>query len=53
MNNNNILINKLHKQNKLLNEQLEERDKIILKLRKELETLGYKKANQQWVELND
>jgi hypothetical protein len=53
MNNNNILINKLHKQNKLLNKQLEERDKIILILRKELENLGYKKASQQWVELND
>jgi|TARA_R110002020_G_scaffold5078_6_gene21549 prefoldin subunit 5 len=40
----------LHKNIEVLKEQLNEKDETILKLRKQLETLGYKQANQSWVE---
>jgi|TARA_R100001530_G_scaffold39150_1_gene30247 prefoldin subunit 5 len=40
----------LHKNIETLKNQLKEKDETILKLRKELETLGFKKVEQSWVE---
>ena len=41
----------LHKNIEKLKKQLEEKDEVIKELRKKLENLNYKKANQEWVEL--
>ena len=43
-------VSRLHRAIDQLQQQVKEKDDTIKKLRKELETLGYKKANQEWVE---
>ena len=45
-------VSRLHGIIDRLQQQVKERDDTIKKLRKELEILGYKKANQEWVELD-
>jgi predicted RNase H-like nuclease (RuvC/YqgF family) len=49
----NQTVSLLNKHVALLKQQLEERDRTIMKLRKELSELNYKDANQKWVELDD
>ena len=44
------MVSRLHRAIDQLQQQAKEKDDTIRKLRKELETLGYKKANQEWVE---
>ena len=43
-------INLLHKHIRILQQQLEEVKETNRKLREKLSALGYKKANQEWVE---
>ena len=45
-------INLLNKHVILLKQQLEEKEKTIIELRKKLAELNYKDANQKWVELD-
>ena len=40
----------LHKNIKILKQQLEKKEETIKKLRKELSKLNYKRANQSWAE---
>jgi len=44
------MVSRLHRDINQLQQQVKEKDDTIKKLRKELENLGYKKANQEWVE---
>ena len=44
------MVSRLHRAIDQLQQQVKEKDDTIQKLSTELETLGYKKANQEWVE---
>jgi len=49
----NQTVHLLNKHVVLLKQQLEEKEKIIMELRKELSELNYRDANQKWAELDD